>query len=59
MTKAVTSGPPLSFKVRRLEAGDVEEYRELRLESIRAHPESFGASLESEEEKPISWWADR
>ena len=59
MTRPVTSGPTVSLKVRRLEAGDVEEYRELRLESIRAHPESFGASLESEEDKPISWWAER
>ena len=31
MTKPVTSGPTISLKVRRLEASDVEDYRELRL----------------------------
>jgi RimJ/RimL family protein N-acetyltransferase len=59
MTKPVTSGPTISLKVRRLEASDVEDYRELRLESIKTHPESFGASWESEAEKPTSWWAER
>jgi RimJ/RimL family protein N-acetyltransferase len=59
MTNPISSDPTISLRVRRLEAGDVETYRELRLESIRAHPESFGASLESEEEKPVSWWAER
>jgi ribosomal protein S18 acetylase RimI-like enzyme len=45
--------------VRRLEASDVADYRELRLDSMKAHPESFGASWESEGEKPISWWVER
>jgi RimJ/RimL family protein N-acetyltransferase len=59
MTKPVASGPTISLKVRRLEASDVADYRELRLESMKVHPEAFGASWESEGEKPISWWAER
>jgi len=59
MTKPAASGPTISLKVRRLEASDVADYRELRLEGMKAHPESFGASWESEAEKPISWWAER
>ena len=54
MTMPVASGSTISLKVRRLEASDVADYRELRLESIKVHPESFGASWESEGEKPIS-----
>jgi RimJ/RimL family protein N-acetyltransferase len=59
MTKPVASAPTISLKVRRLEASDVADYRELRLESLKAHPEAFSSSWESEKEKPISWWADR
>jgi hypothetical protein len=59
MTKPVASAPTISLKVRRLEASDVADYRELRLESLKAHPEAFSSSWESEEEKPISWWAER
>lgn len=59
MTKPVTSGPTTLLKIRRLDASDVADYRQLRLESMKAHPESFGASWESEAEKPISWWAER
>jgi RimJ/RimL family protein N-acetyltransferase len=59
MTKPVTSAPTISLKVRRLEASDVADYRELRLESLKVHPEAFGSSLEYEGEKPISWWAER
>ena len=59
MSKPVASGPAIALKVRRLEAPDVADYRELRLESMKGHPESFGASWESEAEKPISWWAER
>ena len=58
MNKPTASGPTISLKVRRLEASDVADYRELRLESLKVHPEAFGSSWESEEEKPISWWAE-
>ena len=59
MAKPVASAPTISLKVRRLEASDVADYRELRLESLKAHPEAFASSWEHEGEKPISWWAGR
>jgi hypothetical protein len=59
MTKPVASAPTISLKVRRLEASDVADYRELRLESLKVHPEAFASSWESEGDKPISWWAER
>jgi GNAT superfamily N-acetyltransferase len=59
MTKPVTSAPTITLQVRRLEASNVADYRELRLESLKVHPEAFGSSLEYEGEKPISWWAER
>jgi ribosomal protein S18 acetylase RimI-like enzyme len=49
----------LPFTVRRLETDDTAIYRELRLEGLEAHPESFGASWEDEIEKPDSWWSGR
>jgi RimJ/RimL family protein N-acetyltransferase len=59
MTKPAASAPAISLKVRRLEASDVADYRELRLESLKIHPEAFASSWEYESEKPISWWAER
>jgi ribosomal protein S18 acetylase RimI-like enzyme len=59
MTKPVASALTISLKVRPLEASDVAEYRELRLEGLRAHPEAFASAWESEVEKPISWWGER
>ena len=51
--------PPKLIKARRLEADDVADYRELRLEGLTSHPEAFGASWEDESAKPASWWAER
>ena len=59
MTKPVASAPTISLKVRRLKATDIADYRQLRLQSLKTHPESFQSSWEFEEEKPISWWAER
>lgn len=59
MIKPVTPAPPISLKVRRLETSDVANYRELRLESLRCHPEAFSSSWEYEADKPGSWWAER
>ena len=47
------------FQIRRLEPHDVAAYRELRLEGLKNHPDSFGASWEDEIEKPDSWWTGR
>jgi RimJ/RimL family protein N-acetyltransferase len=51
--------PPKLLKVRRLEADDAADYRELRLEGLKSHPEAFGASWEDESARPASWWAER
>jgi len=59
MTEPVLSAPMISLKVRRLETSDAPNYRELRLESLKAHPEAFGSSWEYEADKPSSWWAER
>jgi RimJ/RimL family protein N-acetyltransferase len=59
MTRRVASAPTIPLKVRRLEASDVADYRELRLESLKAHPEAFASSWEFEGEKRISWWVER
>jgi RimJ/RimL family protein N-acetyltransferase len=47
------------LKVRRLEADDVADYRELRLEGLKSHPEAFGTLWEDESAQPASWWAKR
>ncbi len=51
--------PQKLLKVRRLEADDVTDYRELRLEGLNRHPEAFGSSWEDESARPASWWAER
>jgi RimJ/RimL family protein N-acetyltransferase len=51
--------PQKLLEVRRLEAHDIADYRELRLEGLRGHPEAFGASWEDESAKPAAWWAER
>ena len=51
------SHPP--FKIRRLETDDAAIYREIRIEGLRNHPDSFGASWEDEIEEPDSWWTGR
>jgi RimJ/RimL family protein N-acetyltransferase len=47
------------LKIRRLEADDAAIYREIRLEGLRQHPDSFGASWEDEIAKPDAWWTER
>jgi ribosomal protein S18 acetylase RimI-like enzyme len=34
-------------------------YRSIRLEALQAYPEAFGSTFEVENEKPLSWFADR
>ena len=59
MAQLDTSIPPKLIKVRRFAADDVADYRELRLEGLKSHPEAFGASLDDESAKPATWWAER
>jgi ribosomal protein S18 acetylase RimI-like enzyme len=50
---------PLPFTLYRLTASDASDYRALRLEGLRSHPEAFGASWEDEVSKPLGWFAER
>jgi RimJ/RimL family protein N-acetyltransferase len=59
MTEPVASASPFLLKVRRLEMNDVVDYRSLRLEGLKNHPEAFASSWEHEADKPFSWWAER
>jgi ribosomal protein S18 acetylase RimI-like enzyme len=45
--------------VRRLHAADAAAYRELRLEGLRAHPQSFAASWNQERARPLAWFEQR
>ena len=49
----------MTFLVRKLTAADVPVLRELRLESLRLHPECFGADLEVEEAMSVADMASR
>jgi len=44
----------VTISVRKLTVADVPALRELRLESLRLHPEYFGADLEVEEEMTVA-----
>jgi len=46
-------------EIRRLSTSDAAAYRDLRLGSLRAHPEAFGASWEEEATQPLSWFEDK
>jgi hypothetical protein len=59
MTKPFVSTPPISLKLRRLETNDIAIYRDLRLESLKSHPEAFASSSGYESNRPASWWAER
>jgi ribosomal protein S18 acetylase RimI-like enzyme len=59
MTKPNDFPLTFSFKVRRLDARDIVDYRDLRLEGLKFHPEAFASSWEHEVDKPTSWWAER
>lgn len=51
--------PGAVMRIRRLTVADVAGYRELRLRSLREHPEAFSASPEVEAEQPEQWFAER
>ena len=46
-------------EIRRLSGSDAAEYRKLRLDGLRAHPEAFGADWDEEAVRPLDWFADR
>jgi RimJ/RimL family protein N-acetyltransferase len=45
--------------VRELGAPDVDAYRDVRLESLRLHPEAFASSYEVEAAEPVERFRDR
>src|SRR5215472_16152545 len=54
--ESMTTDP---IAVRRLRPEEAAEFRDIRLEALRSSPESFGASFEVEEAKPLEWFAER
>jgi ribosomal protein S18 acetylase RimI-like enzyme len=42
----------MNITYRRLEAADSKQYRGIRLESLKAHPESFGSGYEEQKKLP-------
>jgi ribosomal protein S18 acetylase RimI-like enzyme len=48
--------PPM---IRLLANVDAAKYREIRLESLRLHPEAFASTFERESEQPLPWFEDR
>ncbi len=47
-----------SIVIRPIVEADVEAYRELRLEALRAHPSAFAADYEQTAAKPAAYWAE-
>jgi RimJ/RimL family protein N-acetyltransferase len=45
--------------IRPTEAQDAPAYRDLRLASLQAHPEAFGADYETSAARPIEYWEER
>ncbi|MBE5215762.1 hypothetical protein IG611_15720 [Pectobacterium sp. A535-S3-A17] len=41
-----------TFAVRRINNSDLDDFRRVRLEALKLHPEVFGASFEEESQKP-------
>lgn len=48
----------MTIAIRRLGPNDVQSYREIRLEALKAAPEAFGASYEGVSERPDSYFLD-
>ncbi|PHM38891.1 GNAT family N-acetyltransferase [Xenorhabdus mauleonii] len=46
------------FTVRRVNESDLEDFRRVRLEALRLHPEAFGASYEDWNQKPTQFFGD-
>jgi RimJ/RimL family protein N-acetyltransferase len=50
------------IEIRRLtqeNAADAGLYRDIRLEALRANPEAFGSTFETENAQPLNWFFDR
>jgi RimJ/RimL family protein N-acetyltransferase len=49
----------MSFVIRPLRADDAVQYRDIRLEALRLHPEAFGSAFEQEAAEPLSFFEQR
>ncbi|MCY8235503.1 GNAT family N-acetyltransferase [Priestia endophytica] len=47
------------MEIRNLNTLDAREYRKVRLESLKKHPESFGSSYEEEKDLSIKYFKDK
>jgi ribosomal protein S18 acetylase RimI-like enzyme len=52
-------GSSMSFTIRLLREDEAALYRDIRLEGLRLHPESFGAAFEQESLEPLEFFAAR
>ncbi|GAB2936507.1 GNAT family N-acetyltransferase [Hafnia psychrotolerans] len=48
-----------TLSVRRLNVNDLDDFRRVRLEALRLHPDAFGASYEDWNKKPTQFFAER
>ena len=48
-----------SIDIKRLMAADAALYRDIRLEALRSSPESFATAFETENVRPVAWFAER
>ena len=46
------------IEIRRLTQADTVLYRDIRLEALRANPEAFGSTFETENAEPLSSFGD-
>ena len=47
------------IQIRRLTPADAVLYRDIRLEALKFNSEAYGTAFESEDARPLSWFADR
>jgi ribosomal protein S18 acetylase RimI-like enzyme len=47
------------IEIRRLAQDDAALYRDIRLEALRANPEAFGSTFETENAQTLNWFIDR
>lgn len=52
----MTSSP---IEIRRLISEDAVLYRDIRLEALRSSPEAFASAFETENARPVDWFAER
>jgi len=48
-----------TIMIRPARLSDVKDFRELRLEALRSHPEAFSADYELNAGRPMSYWEER